>query len=145
MSGIADLGTLVASLRPQLADGEYVFLTRPGGSYGDGAAMAPIAAFTEAEGLTLVVPKENADRFEESYCDVFRQITLGVHSSLNAVGLTAVVSSKLAEQGIAANVVAAFHHDHVFVPVDSAAEAVKALCRLAAAESKQMNRTDDLS
>ena len=51
-------------------------------------------------------------------------------SSLEAVGLTAAVAGALAAEGISANVVAAFHHDHVFVPAGRAAEAMACLARL---------------
>ena len=46
---------------------------------------------------------------------------------LHAVGLTAAVASCLAEQGISANVLAAYYHDHVFVPHDQAEDAMHAL------------------
>jgi hypothetical protein len=53
-----------------------------------------------------------------------------VASDLDAVGLTAVVATALAGQGIPANVVAGFHHDHVFVPVDRGAAAMRVLAAL---------------
>ena len=59
-----------------------------------------------------------------------RRITLTVHSSLEAVGLTAAVATCLAQAGISANVVAAYHHDHVFVPEADAETAVQALRQL---------------
>ena len=49
---------------------------------------------------------------------------------LDAVGLTAAVSGKLAERGLAVNVVAGFYHDHLFVPQDRVQEAVAALRKL---------------
>ena len=55
------------------------------------------------------------------------RIFLGVHSSLEAVGLTAVLSSRLAEAGISANVVAGLFHDHLFVPWDRREEAIDCL------------------
>ena len=60
---------------------------------------------------------------------VFRAawITLTVQSDLNAVGLTAVVSTALAKAGISCNVIAAVHHDHLFVPVDRADDAMRVL------------------
>ena len=56
-----------------------------------------------------------------------RRITLRVHSALDGIGLTAAVSAALTEAGIACNVVAALHHDHVFVPAPDAARALSAL------------------
>ena len=57
-------------------------------------------------------------------------ITLDVHSSLEAVGLTAAVSAALAEENISCNVVAAYYHDHLFVPVADAERAMETLMRL---------------
>jgi hypothetical protein len=54
-----------------------------------------------------------------------------VHSELEGVGLTAAVSSALAEVRIACNVVAGFHHDHLFVPWERRGEALVVLQRLA--------------
>ena len=63
-------------------------------------------------------------------------ITLNVHSSLEAVGFMAVISAKLAENGIGCNPVSRFFHDHVFVPIGKEHEAVNVLEELAA-EAKQ--------
>lgn len=135
MSGITDLATLLASLRPVLARGEFVFVSRPLASYGDGVELNPIAAFVEKEGLTLVVQKDRADAVGEQYHGVFRLITLQVHSSLDAVGLTAAVAAAFSEQGISVNVVAAFYHDHLFVPASRAHDAMKVLAGLASPAS----------
>ena len=127
MSGLTDLGALLARMDPRLAGAEVVFVTFPGAGYGDHAGLAPVAAVQEGEGLTLVVPRDRADAAGLSYDGAFRQITLGVHSGLDAVGLTAAVSARLAEAGISANVVAGFYHDHVFVPASRAGDALRAL------------------
>ncbi|GAB4250646.1 ACT domain-containing protein [Deferrisoma sp.] len=131
MSGEKDLGKLLGSLAPVLRDGEYVFCTFPGARYGDYADLEPVASVLEAEGLTLVVPKPRADERGLGYEGVFRWIALRVHSSLEAVGLTAAFSGRLAERGISANVVAGYHHDHIFVPKAQAEEALEALEELA--------------
>ena len=65
----------------------------------------------------------------------FRCITLRVHSSLHAVGLTAAVSAELARHAVSANVVAGYFHDHVLVPSDRAEEALKHLENLSLAAS----------
>lgn len=57
-------------------------------------------------------------------------LTLDVHSSLLAVGLTAAVSTALARAGIPANMISGFHHDHILVPEDRADEAVSCLRHL---------------
>ena len=62
------------------------------------------------------------------------RITLDVNSALDGVGLTAAVAQALAARGIAANVVAGFHHDHVFVPAAQGEAALAALEARAAQE-----------
>lgn len=130
MKGETDLGKMLATLQPTLRDEEYVFCTVGNGRYGDHSELEPIASFLEAEGLTLVIPKLRADQHGIAYDGVFRCITLSVHSSLDAVGLTAVVATKLAEHNISANVIAAFYHDHIFVQAHRAEAALAALKEL---------------
>ena len=132
MSGETDLKKLLGALSPKLLDGDFVFCTFIDATYGDRADLVPIASFAEPEGLTLVIPKKKADDHNLGYDSLFRCITLEVHSSLEAVGLTAAVSAKLAEQNISANMIAGFFHDHVFVPSDSAQMALKFLTDLSA-------------
>ena len=127
MPGLTDLAAILSQVDPRLVDGELAFVTVPGAAYGDHADLGPVAVMREAEGLTLVVPRDRADAAGLPYDGAFRQITLTVQSSLHAVGLTAVVAGRLAAQGISANVIAGFHHDHVFVPAARADEALAAL------------------
>jgi hypothetical protein len=116
-------------MRPQLIPGEFVFCT-VSGTLADFIHLEPLASFAEAEGLTLILPKHQAEAAGLGFQGVFRQITLQVHSSLEAVGLTAAVSARLTEHNISANVVAAYHHDHIFVPASVAAQALAALTSL---------------
>ena len=127
MGGETDLTRLLSSLSPKLHDGEYVFCSFKDAHYGDYMELQPLAIFAESEGLTLIIPKNRADEYRVVYDAVFRCITLAVHSGLAVVGFTAAVSSKLAAHGIAANVVAAYHHDHIFIPFECAARAVQVL------------------
>lgn len=126
MSGITDLTKLLNSMKPELDDQEYVFCTVDGtlSNYID---LAPIATFIEREGLTLVLSKDTAQKANLAFDGVFKKITLTVHSSLAAVGLTAAISAKLTQHHISANVIAAFYHDHVFVPTDKASQALAVL------------------
>ncbi len=55
-----------------------------------------------------------------------------MHSSLEAVGLTAAVSAALTEAKISCNVLAGFHHDHLLVPVADAERALEVLHELSA-------------
>jgi hypothetical protein len=122
---ISDLTELLRSMRPVLNEGVYCFVTVPTGF--DVMSVNPIATFLEREGLSLIVDERVA--ISHRLTPVFRAawITLTVHSDLNAVGLTAAVSSALAGAGISCNVVAALHHDHLFVPVERAGEALRLL------------------
>ncbi len=112
MLGDNDLASLLADLSPELRPGRYVFTTvavvPPG--------VDPVVTVREDEGTTLVLEQDQADRIGLDYDYVAAMITLRVHSSLAAVGLTAAVAGKLAEAGLSCNVVAGFHHDHLFVP-----------------------------
>ncbi len=126
-AGETDLRRLLGSLAPSLDPAEWVFVTVPApGPHGG----QPLMRFREDEGMTLVLRPEEAGRLGLAQTPVFRRITLGVHSSLEAVGLTAAVSGALAAKGISANVVAAFHHDHVFVPAGMAEAALACLLEL---------------
>lgn len=126
MSGVVELDQLLESISPQLFDDDYVFCTMPG-VLGEYVYLDPIATFVEAEGLTLLLLKEVAEAEQIEFESVFKKITLSVHSSLDAVGLTAAVAEKLSSKGISANVIAAFYHDHIFVPCEKANQALAAL------------------
>lgn len=132
MSGITELDQLLSSMSPELMEEEFVFCTVEGDPV-DYLALSPLATFREQEGFSLVLIKTAADHAGLAYEGTFKQITLTVHSSLDAVGLTAAVSGKLTEKGISANVIAAYFHDHIFVPTERADEALAALQSLSAA------------
>ncbi len=131
MGGEQNLVELLASLSPELVNEEFVFCTFEDARYGDHSELNPLAAMSEREGLTLVVPRSAADENGVRYECVFRCISLRVHSSLDAVGLTAAFSTRLAEHGISANVIAGYFHDHILVPDEHAARALAALRELA--------------
>lgn len=134
MAGTVELDELLKSMSPEIKSGEYVFCT-VAGNYSDYAHLNPRAFFVETEGLTLIVPVEMAEKAQLGYEGKFKQITLMVHSSLNAVGLTAAVATKLASYGISANMVAAYYHDHIFVQIEKAEEALMALKEFGTANS----------
>jgi len=127
-TGETDLSRLIHNMSPRLNPGHYVF-TRVDSEVPEGAD--PIVTVREVEGLTLILVKEQADALSLSYDYVAAWITLEVHSSLEAIGLTAEVSRALTGEGISANVVAGFAHDHVFVPVERADDALRTLTELA--------------
>lgn len=126
VSGEMRLSELLRCMSPQLRPGSFVFVTveeQP-------ADLKVLASVVEAEGLSLVVSEEQADRLGLRYDFRAGWITLQVHSALDAVGLTAAVSGALAEQGISCNVIAGRHHDHLLVPLDRTAEALAVLREL---------------
>ncbi|MDF6022887.1 ACT domain-containing protein [Streptomyces sp. JH34] len=140
MTGERDLRELLHGMRPELMPGRYVYATLPTGGTSTGrtsagempAGVTPVVTVSEREGLTLVVPEAQAVEAGLPYGFVAGWITLRVHSALDAVGLTAAVSLALTDAGISCNVVAGYHHDHLFVPYARAAEAVRVLEALAA-------------
>jgi hypothetical protein len=121
-----DLALLLRQLEPRRRPGAFVFCTVPEVP----VHVEPVATIHEDEGLTLVVDREIADQNGLGYQFVAAMITLGLTSRLDAVGLTAVVSSLLAEAGISCNVMAGYFHDHLFVPLDRAQEVLDLLGRL---------------
>lgn len=125
MAGEDDLGKLLATMQPVLQPGAFVFATIDGQDVPPG--LDPIGTFREAEGLTLILHDHDAAHPDITASKPLRQITLTVHSSLEAVGLTAAFATELTRHGISANVVAGYFHDHIFVGGDDADRAVAAL------------------
>ena len=130
MAGVVREGAeMVAGMNPVLDPVPYVFCTDARDGARDWSEVFPraLALFREDEGISLVLPLDEARGFDLP-CDMpMRRITLGVFSALDGVGLTAAVAGALAARGIACNVIAAFHHDHVFVPQADADAAMAAL------------------
>ena len=134
MRAETDLDALLAAMSPELRDGEYVFCgLRSAGELPPGVALA---TFAEPDGASAIVARADALRAGLDGEGPFRMITLRVRSGLHAVGFTAAVAGALAAAGIAANVVAAFRHDHVFVPADRAADAIGVLRALSSQVSE---------
>ncbi|MEN9568944.1 MAG: hypothetical protein RL172_175 [Bacteroidota bacterium] len=130
MNGIKNLQQLISQMTPSLQPGVYVFCTVPHWPAIDNNDV--LCSFREAEGVTLVLPQSVADAYGLPYQYEAAWITLTVHSSLAAVGLTAAFSGALAKAGISCNVVAAYYHDHIFVDKNDAAAALQVLTQLAA-------------
>src|ERR1700722_11951383 len=130
MSGISEISTLLASMQPTLSPVEMVFCSFPNAGMADKMFLEPLGCFVEAEGISLIVQRSMAEKHGIPFALTLRAITLNVHSSLAAVGLTAAVASRLAHHGISANVVAAYYHDHIFVPAGDAERALQVLLAL---------------
>jgi uncharacterized protein len=135
MRGLLDLSTILANLNPELMPGEFVFCSVPNSIPADVLHLVPVGIFAEHEGLTLILNRQCAEENNIPFEVSLRKITLTVHSDLEAVGLTAAISTALSNHGISANMVSGFYHDHIFVPSPVAEDAVKALIKLQAEAS----------
>ncbi len=128
MEPVRDAGAMIQGMRPELRPGLFVFVA----SEDLGLVAQAVGSFREAEGMSLILTVEVAEGAGLPVDMPMRQVTLGVFSALDGVGLTAAVAGALAERGIACNMVAALRHDHAFVPEDRAEEGVEVLRALAA-------------
>ncbi len=128
MTAENDLQILLKTLQPRHNIGDYVFCTVKDITKINFTDI--ILFFTEAESYTIIIKKELADTLQMNYTFVAAWITLTVHSALGVVGLTAAFAAALSKEGISCNVVAAFYHDHIFVPKKDAAKAMQILSEL---------------
>lgn len=123
--GETSLQTLINQMEPVLNQGEYVFVTV------EDMTSIPttviISLMKEQEGYTLIMSKSNAEKLDLSFDYIASWITLNIHSSLEAVGLTAAFSSALAAENISCNVIAGYYHDHIFVDCKDQDKALQAL------------------
>ena len=120
-----NIDILLKDMTPKLNEGAYVFCTTPNLNGID--IKQVVGTFTETEGLTIILKKEIADRLGLSYSYIAAWITLTIHSSLAATGLTAAFATTLAKENISCNVVAAFYHDHIFVNKKDVTKAMQIL------------------
>ena len=128
MAGEKNLTALIQGMTPKLNTGEYVFCTVKDVSKIN--RNDTICEFKEAEGTTIIMNRLKADVLKLNYDYVASWITLTVHSSLDAVGLTALFSTELPKNNISCIVVAGYYHDHIFVnkkDTDTAIEVLKNL------------------
>lgn len=122
---ITDLGEILDAMRITDA-GDYVYTLTD--SLPDD--VTPLAVFREREGMSTVIPVEAARAHGFAVEEVFTCLTLDVYSALTSVGLTAAVSTALADAGIPCNVVAGYYHDHLLVPARDKTRAMEALGRV---------------
>lgn len=136
MSGVSNIDELISSMRAELMPNVYVFATTP--DHGVASTVPAIMTFREAEGLTLILTREEAERLALKYEFPCRMITLNIHSSLEAIGFMSRITTHLARLGMGVNPVSAFYHDHLFVPEARAQEALNALDGLARNGSSEL-------
>ena len=113
MNPITGLQELISNMEPILNEGEYIFATVS--DINTVPREKTICEIVEKEGVTVVMKKINAAELGLKFDFIASWITLDVHSSLEAVGLTAAFSTALAEHQISCNVIAGYYHDHIFV------------------------------
>mgnify|MGYP005847575173 CR=1 FL=1 len=140
MQPYTDLKKLLAHMRPELNPGRYAFVALPEGYCLDYSLA--VASIREAEGPSVILPEQVALDLKLPAAFTAAWITLKVHSDPAAVGLTAAFSTARAEAGISCNVVAGVHHDHLFVPVDQAQQAMDTLIALSRATPWGRNNTE---
>ena len=121
---------MISGMTPKLRPGNFVFITTNDPAIVASHFSKAISLFREDEGVSLIIPVELAKKSMLNVDSPMRCITLNVFSSLEGVGLTAAVSTALGDNGIPCNMVAAFHHDHVFVPSEMCDRAMEILISL---------------
>ncbi len=119
-----DLDQLLKTLEIERMDGLWLFET----SAQKPAHPQQIMMFQEREGWTSI-RQIDADT---PVINHWVWLELSVYSDLHAVGFLARIAEALALVDVPCNAVAAFHHDHVFVPVGKAEMAITALNALSA-------------
>jgi len=122
-----ELKDILGNLKPRILEGSFVFTTSNDELVHLMKTFKPIATFREEEGITLVISKDEADKFNIKYDSLFRCISLGVHSSLNSYGLISSISRELTKKKISSNVFSGFYHDHIFVQSDLADTAIQVI------------------
>lgn len=124
---VSDTTAMIAGMTPVLQPGIFCFASLVEEAILAKALPHTLCSFQEAEGLSVILPVKAASDLGLDVGLPMRQITLNVFSALDGIGLTAAVATRLTEHGISCNVVAATHHDHIFVPAVQAEAALAAL------------------
>lgn len=127
---------MISGMTPVLQPGIFVFVSTEDPALVASLFPNAISTFREEEGMSMLIPVDLAERSMLNVDHPMRCITLNVFSSLEGVGLTSAVSTALGDSGIACNIVAAFHHDHVFIPAAACNKAMEVLTSLQSQAAK---------
>jgi uncharacterized protein len=129
---VSNLKAMLATMSPKLNKERVAYLSS--NEVQSVLAKLPpqsiIGTFREEEAMTFIVELSAAENSGLEILFRGAWITLTVHSALTGVGLTAAFATALGNEGISANVVAAYYHDHIFVAVEDAERAMAALQKL---------------
>lgn len=128
MTGVKNLRTLIRNMSPELNKGEYIFLSTQNPE--NFSRNDILFEFKEKEGSSLIISKDKADILKIPYTHTSAWITLSIHSSLEAIGLTASFATALSKNNISCNVIAGYYHDHIFVNSKDANKAIETLRNL---------------
>ncbi len=111
--GETDLRRLLGGLAPELAAKPRAIRSQAA----DASVPADaIMSFREHEGTTTIMVVDESAVDASADEPLWAQITLRIHSSLEAVGMMAAIAAALAARDIPCNAVSAYYHDHLFVP-----------------------------
>jgi len=121
---------MISGMTPTVRSGIYVFISTEDPTLVASLTSQAISTFEEEEGISMLISVDLARKSGFSVDQPMSCITLNVYSSLEGVGLTAAVSTALGDNSIPCNMVAAFHHDHVFVPSEMCDRAMEVLTSL---------------
>ena len=134
MAGEQDLSKLLKSMSPSLDDETFMFGHIPAKS---ASTLQDVVSFLagksvqmilwENEGWTVILPEKVAEGGSFQATFPCKKITLNVHSSLDAVGFLAAITTKLTQLKIGVNPVSGYFHDHLFVPVGKENAVLEAL------------------
>lgn len=125
----ADLSTLLSTLQVIQREGVWRFETidKDEASWAELVNLRGVRdiamLFQEREGLTVITSADD----ETPDANRWAWLELSVYSDLQAVGFLAKVAAALADADVPCNAVAAFHHDHIFVPEAKAEAAIVAI------------------
>lgn len=129
MAGLPELSEVLKIMKPKIQPGEYIFCVVSEAKFRTMNIKA-LCTFKEKEGISAILDRPSADGNAIQYSSVWKMISLSVNSSLESIGMLAAISTRFAKERIPLNVISAYHHDHLFVPVQFAEKAMALLKKI---------------
>jgi hypothetical protein len=124
---VRDTRAMLAQMSPVIRAGRFVFCTTDEDTLVEAARGSALSWFREDEGITMILEIEAAAAHGFDIGEPMSRVVLSVFSALDGIGLTAAVATALADERIPCNVIAAYHHDNIFVPTSMAERAMEVL------------------